>query len=96
MYTVEDGTYSTLFIEAENKKHLLVAIEERCQDGPKIKSLRKIYEEFAQEALNSLEEAQNSLTLENLQIFFLNYQRIAAGLPITTFFGRTGCEKLIQ
>jgi|GEM_PF-3494659 len=61
-----------------------------------MRNLRKIYEKFAKQSLTSLGETQKLLTSKNLQIFFLDYQRISTGLAITTFFGRTGFEKLMQ
>lgn len=61
-----------------------------------MRSLRKTYEEFAQKVLTSLEDTQRDLTSKTLQIFFLDYQRMATGLSVTTFFGRTGFDKLMR
>ncbi|TAJ13116.1 hypothetical protein EPO56_03495 [Patescibacteria group bacterium] len=92
----EHGTHTSIFTDPANMKDYVAAILETINTTQKVTALKNKYETFAKDLFISLDNLNKEQTKEAWIDFSKKYQRMSAGLFLTTVIGRAGGDLLAK
>lgn len=96
LYETIDATRTSVFMEPENSALYSNAVMKAFSTKEKVSDIKSKYEKIVREALGVMREVNKDLNLDTWKRFLDAYQRLTAGLMITTNFGRGGTNKVIN
>lgn len=92
----EHGTHTSIFTDPANMKDYVGSILETINTTQKVTVLKNKYETFAKDLFISLDNLNKKETKEAWIDFSEKYQRMCAGLFLTTVIGRAGGDLLAK
>lgn len=90
----EHATHTSVFTDPDNMVSYVKAILKTTDTPEKVVILKNKYETFAKNLFNSLDTLNKNQTKEAWVDFSKEYQRMCAGLFLTTIIGRAGGDLL--
>lgn len=91
-----NSTQSFAFLNKESYDKFVDKLNDAFKTKEKVEELKKKYIKFGDELQKSLEVCDKELNVKNLDDFQNKYGKYTCGLMITTIFGRTGNELLVN